>query len=280
MFGDVVWVSKLMGVFWLSFYYWFLIVLCVVRECGLYYVLDTTFAVPYLALLETCALSSQLCPPLCSTPSQLLTPQANSWPLCMEGCPRLHDMLCLVAQSCPTLCDPVDCSLPGSSVRWDSPGKNTGVGCHALLEGVAQGLVPKQLFPHLAGSENHPRCFLNIQISGLLPPPCKLAWSPGICMLNKCPMVILITGCVWRIRRRGRIEWVQWWNWAWRGGISLPSMSLRTTEGVRLLQNVDSQASLTKIPVWWICNGIWESVFLNYFLFFNVLCCFFFHHPI
>ena len=25
--------------------------------------------------------------------------------------------LCLVAQSCPTLCDPMDCSLPGSSVH-------------------------------------------------------------------------------------------------------------------------------------------------------------------
>ena len=37
---------------------------------------------------------------------------------------------CLVAQSCPTLCDPMDCSLPGSYVHGDSPGKNTGVGCH------------------------------------------------------------------------------------------------------------------------------------------------------
>ena len=36
----------------------------------------------------------------------------------------------LVGQSCPTLCNPMDCSLPGSS-----PGKNTGVGCHALLQG-------------------------------------------------------------------------------------------------------------------------------------------------
>ena len=41
--------------------------------------------------------------------------------------------LCLVAQSCPTLCDPMDCSLPGSSVHWDSPSKNTEVGGHALL---------------------------------------------------------------------------------------------------------------------------------------------------
>ena len=36
-------------------------------------------------------------------------------------------------QSCPTLCDPKDCSPPGSC-PWDSPGKNTGVGCHFLLQ--------------------------------------------------------------------------------------------------------------------------------------------------
>ena len=40
---------------------------------------------------------------------------------------------CSVAKSCPTLCDPMECSPPGSSVRGDSPGKNTVVGCHALL---------------------------------------------------------------------------------------------------------------------------------------------------
>ena len=35
-------------------------------------------------------------------------------------------------QSCPTLRDPIDCSPPGSP--WDSPGKNTGVDCHFLLQ--------------------------------------------------------------------------------------------------------------------------------------------------
>ena len=45
------------------------------------------------------------------------------------------NVLCLVTQSCPTLCDPMYCSPPGSSVHGDSPGKNTGVGCHALLQG-------------------------------------------------------------------------------------------------------------------------------------------------
>ena len=43
---------------------------------------------------------------------------------------------CLVLQSCPTLCDPMDYSPLDSSVYGDSPGKNTGVGCHALLQGI------------------------------------------------------------------------------------------------------------------------------------------------
>ena len=37
-------------------------------------------------------------------------------------------------QSCPTLCDPIDSSPPGNPRPWDSPGKNTGVGCHLLLQ--------------------------------------------------------------------------------------------------------------------------------------------------
>ena len=36
-------------------------------------------------------------------------------------------------QSCPTLCNPIDSSPPGSH-PWDSPGKNTRVGCHFLLQ--------------------------------------------------------------------------------------------------------------------------------------------------
>ena len=36
--------------------------------------------------------------------------------------------------SCPTLCDPIDSSTPGSPSPWDSPGKNTGMGCHFLLQ--------------------------------------------------------------------------------------------------------------------------------------------------
>ena len=51
-------------------------------------------------------------------------------------------LLCLAAQSCPTLYDTMDCSPPGSSVHGDSPGKNTRVGCHSLLQRIfpTQGL--------------------------------------------------------------------------------------------------------------------------------------------
>ena len=56
----------------------------------------------------------------------------------------LIPVLCLVAQLCPIHGNPMDCSSPGSSVHGDSPGKNTGVGCHALLQGIfpTQGSNP------------------------------------------------------------------------------------------------------------------------------------------
>ena len=57
-------------------------------------------------------------------------------------------VLCLVAQSCLTLFDPRDCSPPGSSVQGDSPGKNTRVGCHALLQGISPTQGSNPGFPH------------------------------------------------------------------------------------------------------------------------------------
>ena len=54
--------------------------------------------------------------------------------ICCIGYNKYDSVLCLVAQSCLTLCDLMGCSPPGSSVHWYSPGKNTGVGCHALLQ--------------------------------------------------------------------------------------------------------------------------------------------------
>ena len=57
---------------------------------------------------------------------------------------RLSESESDVAQPGPTLCDPVDCSQPCSSIHGIFPGKNTGVGCHFLLQGIfpTQGLSP------------------------------------------------------------------------------------------------------------------------------------------
>ena len=60
-------------------------------------------------------------------------------------------------QSYSTLSDPMDCSPPGYSVHGDSPGKNTGVGCHDLLH---------QIFP-TQGSKLHLLCLLHWQVGSL-----------------------------------------------------------------------------------------------------------------
>ena len=60
-----------------------------------------------------------------------------------------------VTQSCPTLCDSVDCS------QWKSPRKNTGVGCRSLLQGIflTQGSIPgllhcREILHHLSHQGN------------------------------------------------------------------------------------------------------------------------------
>ena len=60
-------------------------------------------------------------------------------------------------QLCSTLCDPIDDSPPGSPRPWDSPGKNTGVGCHFLLQcmKVKSEIEVAQSCPTLSDRMNH-----------------------------------------------------------------------------------------------------------------------------
>ena len=71
--------------------------------------------------------------------------------LCVNVCA----VLCLVTQSCPTLCDPMDCSPPGSSVHGILQARMME-SCHALLQGIfpTQGRNPglphcRQILHHL-----------------------------------------------------------------------------------------------------------------------------------
>ena len=62
------------------------------------------------------------------TPESFSVPSANCVCVCVCVCS---------ATKCGQLfCDSMDCSLPGSSVHGYSPGKDTGVGCHSLLQGI------------------------------------------------------------------------------------------------------------------------------------------------
>ena len=76
---------------------------------------------------------------LCAQSVSIYYQCQNSWVFVrIHGCQNS----CSVAQSWPTLCEHVACSLAGSLYSWwDSLGKNTEVGCHPLLQGSfpAQG---------------------------------------------------------------------------------------------------------------------------------------------
>ena len=68
-------------------------------------------------------------------------------------------------QSCPTFCDPMDCSPPDSSVHGTVPAKTPGVGCHDLLQGISSRRLR---------IEPESPCFLHWQTGSLpLAPPGK-----------------------------------------------------------------------------------------------------------
>ena len=82
-------------------------------------------------------------------------------------------VLCLVAQPSPTLCNPKDCSLLGTSVPGDSPGKNTGVGYHALLQGIFpteesnQGLLHRRRILYQLSYQGSPNwLYANTKLKG------------------------------------------------------------------------------------------------------------------
>ena len=89
--------------------------------------------------------SELLCSPSGNHPYPGIEPespalQADSSLLNHQGSPKCNAtcaMLCLPAQLCLTLCDPMEWSPPSASVHEDSPGKSTGVNCHALLQGIS-----------------------------------------------------------------------------------------------------------------------------------------------
>ena len=56
----------------------------------------------------------------------------------------LSIVILLVAQLCLILCDPIDCSPPGTSVHGILQGRILGVGCHSLYQGIFLTQVSNQ----------------------------------------------------------------------------------------------------------------------------------------
>ena len=79
-------------------------------------------------------------------------------------------------QSCPALCDPMDYSPPGSSVH----GKNTGVGCHFLLQGIFLTQRSNPCFSHLLVLYPGEGNGTPLQYSCLENPMDRGAWWPAV----------------------------------------------------------------------------------------------------
>ena len=79
-----------------------------------------------------------------------------------QGC-----AMCSVAQWFPTLCSPMDCSPPNSSVHGDSPGKNTGVGCHTFSRDFPTQVshIAGEFFTFWATREDHEKKTLSTKYS-------------------------------------------------------------------------------------------------------------------
>ena len=109
-----------------------------VGPCSLQRLLGDSVSLPYQFLVQHVL----ACGPFlhlhgCSVASTDLYPLASSYNFCLL-CQMFFSLILAATaakslQSCPTLCDPRDRS-PRLHRPWNSPGKDTGVGCHFLLQ--------------------------------------------------------------------------------------------------------------------------------------------------
>ena len=129
-----------------------------------------------------------------------------------------------VAQSCPTLSDPMDCNLPGSSGHGIFPGKSMGVGCHCLLpiQGKIRSFAVKQMYHTGKQNGDKKQKQMNIKKLGI-----KSPYDPAIPPLGIYPeetkierdtCIPLFTAALFTIARSWRQprcpltdEWMKLW---------------------------------------------------------------------
>ena len=142
-----------------------------------------------------------------------------SWPhldtecYCKTVCCRLHSILKLCARACSVVSNSLWlCGLEPARLLcpWDSPGKNTGVGCHFLL----QGIFPTQ------GSNPYLFCLLHWQMGSLpLVPP------SGSSTMSFCSLIVHFFFYCWIIFHSMDIPWLVYPFTYWRASWLLPGFS-------------------------------------------------------
>ena len=112
----------------------------------------------------------------------------------------MHACVAKLLQSCQTLCNTVDHSLPGS-FPWDSPGKSTVVCCHPLLQGIfpTQGLNLRLL------------CLLHWQGGSLPVAPFQMLISHRCVFFMQCLLRSLARFKVGLFSHLYSAQWFLWW---------------------------------------------------------------------
>ena len=152
-------------------------------------------------------------------------------------------------QSCLILCNPMECSPPGSSVHGDSPGENTGVGCCALLQAIfpTQGSKPRLLHyrfcttgqpwkPHdIHQCQSHLSCCIYI-------PSSFFSLPQGICTVLHVGSQFFLNFLVHLQSRRILDPWMEW-NLGllqWKGRQSLNCWPARKSTSLVLIATIFS----------------------------------------
>ena len=91
----------------------------------------------------------------------------------------------------------MDCSPSGLLCSWDFPGKNTGVGCHFLLQGIfptqwlnLSRLLSRWILYHWATRET-PKC---PQEDASASGPCSPSWEPTVCQFVCIRQILIKVG--------------------------------------------------------------------------------------
>ena len=164
-----------------------------------------------------------------------------SLPAELPGKPRFNmccAVLCLVIQLGPTLCNPMDFNLPGSSFHGDSPGKSIGVGCQAPTQKSNPGLPHCRWILYCLSHQGSPMTNLD-----------RILKSRDITLPTKVHLVkamvfpVVIYGCEsWTKKKAEHQRTDAFELWGWKRLLRVPWTARRSNQSI--LMEISPECSL------------------------------------